>query len=210
MILSLRRVATVGVLLILASGGGEGAWADEAPSAPSEPQTVAPAPPPASAAALDLRDRHMYFSAGFGPAIYQHGQPVALGPFGRNVDRYFGDSPETLASARSFRRLSLIGAPLYAVGLAALLTDLFVLSANSEGGAFVANHEPLVWGLIGGGAALGITGGILLGVGGQRLRRAVNRFNAFLINRVLPPGQQLDLQLFSDRSGAGAALRVRF
>jgi hypothetical protein len=197
-------------MAVVALAGG-GAAAQEPGGGPDalRPSASAPVAEPGRAA-LDLRDRFMYFDGPFAGSISQNGRRVELGPFGRHVDRHFQDSPEALEAARSFRLLTRVGAPLYIVGVAALITDLALLSANLDSGAFPSSHQPLVLGLALGGAALGVTGSILIAVGGYRLRSAVNRFNAFLINRVLPAGNQLDLRLFSDRGGAGAALQLRF
>jgi hypothetical protein len=103
-----------------------------------------------------------------GGAFYvKEGQAYPIGPLGGPLEALVASSPPAVALAQRSRSQLAVGVPLYVVGVAAVVVGL------------LASPSPTVlkWGLVGGGAASGVTGIGLMGAGVTNAVDAVNVYN---------------------------------
>jgi hypothetical protein len=166
-----------------------------APAPASQPPASAPQPPAAAAPpaaylptapatpldayraqALDIR-----FSP-FGMksfALHQNGQEVT----GSYAD-VFASSTDALAHYESSRKLAVSGTVLVVIGTVAVIAGAILLPI-----AYSNDDSPaLAWGLMGGGLALDLAGGIMVGVGAERFNDAIEAHNDALYERVRATG----------------------
>lgn len=148
-----------------------------------------PATPSGSArdAITALEQSLLTLRVGFGGTqLVRAGQVVPFGFFGGELQTVFAGSPKALAAARSFRTYRMIGLPLYIVGTAALLADLFLIGFKHSSVYDNRSGEVtgLWYGLLIGGAVLGVGGGAVLGASQGRLSEAVERYNEDVFARV--------------------------
>ncbi|MFC1611748.1 hypothetical protein ACFL6C_12370 [Myxococcota bacterium] len=166
---------------------------------------------------VTIKDELMYVKVGFGHglggvAAFQNGEEMDLGFFGGNVETYFDGSPEALEVAKSFSTYKTVGFAMWSIGMATLLADLGILIyiIGENDGRVYANNFPLIFGLLIGGAAVGLPGVFLFQHANSRLVEAVNIHNAALMNQFLPDDNKVDFKIFALRGGAGAGLAFRF
>lgn len=121
------------------------------------------------------------FSFFKGLELTREGRPVSLGFFGGNAPSLFDGSDEALESMESYRALRISGTILWATGLAVLLTEVVLLVTDKD--IFIEEKvggneiKPLFWGLLGGGAVIGITGGIMMQGANGYLSDAIGQYN---------------------------------
>lgn len=204
--MALKNTGGLGVILVLAFFGAHSAYAQQQDAPVQDPNP-----------AVEIRHKMMYFKMGLGQgfsgmSINQDGKKAELGFFGGNVDEYFGEFPEALDSAHSFRMQKIVGFTMWSVGLAALLIDMgylaYIISANDQ--ASFRDSQGLVWGLLAGGGVVGSVGGILLQNSVGTLSEAVNKFNGGLLNKYLPPDQKIDFRIFLGMNQQGVGLSYHF
>lgn len=127
-----------------------------------------------------------FFSAS--PKIRKSGKIQNLGFFGQNYDRVFAGSPAALDAARRYRNMRIAGFTLSVVGMTALIVDLVLIAAESKAAldktkSGFSRIKPLGWALLGVGAAVGLTGGLLVSGAGSSLSRAVRHYNDDVFKR---------------------------
>jgi hypothetical protein len=128
------------------------------------------------------------------------------GFLGAGLAADLAEVPAALRLADSGRRYTIAGFVLSMVGIAALVTDLalilgrhtFAVQNNSVTGAY--------WGVLGAGAALGISGSLATLVGRQRIADAIDTFNREMFVRA----RRFELSLVPLPGGAGASVAARF
>lgn len=163
-------------------------WAQDEPSQPTALDRY-------RAEALEFRIGTPGF--GSGSQLHRGGAPVELGFFAGNADMVFRESPAALASIERHRTFLITGFSLWVAGNVILLTELTILLAApelliSERNEFgLDGLKPLFWGLLGGGAAIGITGGFLMGYSQRHLGDAVVIYNDDLYQRLKGAGAQM-------------------
>jgi hypothetical protein len=160
---------------------------DAEPQVVAPPDIVQPDPTPAAhlllpappttldayrAEALDIRFAPFAFKSF---SLQRNGQEIT----GSYADA-FASSPEALAQYEGSRRMAIGGSVSMVIGVTAVIAGAVLLSIA------YANDEPtgLGWGLVGGGAAVELIGGILMGVGAQRFNDAVDLHNTALYERL--------------------------
>lgn len=139
-------------------------------------QLLLPAPPTTldayRAEALDIRFAPFDFKSF---TLQRNGQEIT----GSYADA-FASSPEALAQYDGSRRMAIAGSVVMVVGIAAVVAGAILLPiAYSDN-----DSAALGWGLLGGGVALELIGGILVGVGAQRFNDAVDMYNTALYERL--------------------------
>lgn len=120
-----------------------------------------------------------------GLQVYQGGRALDLGFLGGNYDTVFAGYPEALDPASTYHTMKVTGFSLWAVGTATLLATLVLLIADKDllietdrtGLVEEQTITPLFWGLLGGGVAVGITGGVLMQSADSYLSDAVGIYN---------------------------------
>jgi hypothetical protein len=146
------------------------------------------------------------FSAWSGLKVTRAGEPVELGFFGGRYREVFANSAEAREAMGTFRTLRISGTVLWAAGLAALLTDIVLVAAESDlvldettqGLVVEREVNTLFWGLFIGGAVVGMTGGVMM-----------QGANGYLSDAVIHHNDALYRQLSASRQGRRVVLRYR-
>ncbi len=190
---------------------GSAAAFGQAPPDPTPEELQAPADPRLQ----ELKEKLTYLKLGagfWGASVHRDGQELALGPFAGDAEAFFSEIPEAAELARRLRNERRLGVAIYLSGVALLLAEgtYLLYGLLSSNRAILNEGAPVMTGTLIGGFALCGVGGYLMQRSMGTLAETVNRFNAGLLNRLLPPGQQIDLQIFARRDGGGMALGMAF
>jgi hypothetical protein len=149
---------------------------------------------PGTAAALNQGRLVLELGAWGELTLRRAGAELDPGYFCGGCAEIFAGSPMALDAADTYRTMHLVGVPLYAVGLAALIADLIGVLADPND--FVGLYSVPFWTLLGGGFAVGMTGAMLMTGARAYLSDAVNRYNddlfaAARVGRPFPLGLRL-------------------
>ncbi|MCA9520757.1 MAG: hypothetical protein KC609_07285 [Myxococcales bacterium] len=140
---------------------------------------------PSSKDALNFVEQELItaeFSLFRGVVLSRGGKELDLGFFGHKYDIVFRGSPKAIALGKAYMDFKISGAVLATAGIATLLADVILLAADAKavidkGRTGVRSVKPLAWILLGVGAAVGLTGSILIGLSNSRLFSAVRAYN---------------------------------
>lgn len=182
------RIAAAAALLLL----GASATAHAQPASQ-------PADPPAGDLLGQYRQQMIEarFSMFSGLKLQRGERDLDLGFAGSNLEEIFAGSPAALDAAGTYRTLTITGTVLWAAGLATLVAELVLLAADRD--TLVANGEikPLFWALLGPGAAIGISGGLMMQGANVYLNDAVSYYNRDLAQQLRggAPGPRVGLSL---------------
>ena len=131
---------------------------------------------------MELRFEQGMFSAF---EVYQNGAPIDLGFFGGGADEIFHGSPDALEAMSTYQIMRAVGFPLWLAGTLALTVQIAILLVDVfEDTDILVNPsgpKPAFFGLLIGGAAVGITGGTLMQVAPSYLNDAVLYHNRDLL-----------------------------
>ena len=164
--------------------------------------------PPVGAAPGNLLDQyrarelHTRFAWWRGQELYRGDKPVQLGYFGGNSQDIFAGSPAALDSMSTFRTVRITGTTAYVVGLALMVTDLFLLgtssnsvvSRNAQGE--VTGVKPLYLGLLFPGAVLSLSGAIAMQGANGYLSDAIDQYNSDLTKQLKGSSAMLNQSRF--------------
>lgn len=124
------------------------------------------------------------------------GAQVELGRFGGAYEQVFKGSPGALDSMRTYRRLKISGTVLQVAALATVLTQTALMASGK-----LSTDDSLFYGLLAGGAGLGLTGSVVMQGANAYLSDAVQQYNRDLL-------QILDRR--ADAGGRGARFSVAY
>lgn len=120
-----------------------------------------------------------------GVRVTRNGLEASPGFFGGDAQQVFDGSPAALDDMDTYRTLRITGTTLWATGLALLVSELVLLAVDQSSMIDPdAGATPLFYGLLGGGAALGLVGGGLMQGANSYLSDAVHHYNADLEERL--------------------------
>lgn len=167
--------------------------AQPAPVPAQAAPAVPPAAPPASptpeagdalaryrAAVVDIRPAFGTFN---GFELKQAGQVVEVGFFGGEAEALFAGSPAALDAMADFRSRRVLGTSMWAAGLAVLMGTLVLTLTESDlvyeknANGLISDTTTTFWALLGGGAAVGIAGGLIMQSATEPLGTAVDAWN---------------------------------
>jgi hypothetical protein len=144
---------------------------------------------PTPLAQYRARELYLRYSWFPGLQLMRAGRVEELGYFGAGADEIFADSAAALESMRAYRTKRIVGTILYVAGLAAIVTDLVLLLADSnlllekDRSGRATSIKPLYWGLLIPGGVVGVTGGVLMQSANGSLGDAIDRYNHDLARR---------------------------
>lgn len=174
---------------------------------PGPPPVAPPAVPPAGPrvdAASELKRKLLFVRADRNNfTLVQDTQTIEMGMFGGDAMAIFDEFPEAQEEARSFRTKRIVGFALNMAALGLLLIDAAyllggVLTAPSGTASQVLNASLIVYAVIAVPAlVLSLVGGLLTSSATSHFFNAVARYNAALINKQLPPENQINVKFFS-------------
>jgi hypothetical protein len=172
---------------------------------------------PADPRIVELKEKLVYSKLGggqgfWGVTVHRNGEELNLGLLGGDAEAFFSEIPESALLARRLRTERTVGVALYVSGAALLLAETvyFLYGLLSPNRAILNDGAPVMVGTLIGGAALAGVGGYFLQKSIGTLSETVNRFNAGLLNRLLPPSQRIDMSIFASRDGAGVSAAWTF
>jgi hypothetical protein len=165
-----------------------------------------------AAAALEMKQKMMSLKPDSGGLnIYQNGRKLDLGFFGANID-YFKEVPEALNTARALEGQRIAGFTLYSAGVLTTLADcgLIIYLSATNNQAYLETNRGWILGGLAGGLISELVGAVFMNQAGRTVLKAMNQYNAGILNKYLPEGQRLDLKIIASADQKGIGLNYRF